>query len=169
MLISSLIIGMLYISTLEHIFFKTQEFDANTATSGRIFLWEHNINLFLESNFDKKLLGYGFGRSGATGVFGSESQIWASHNDYLDILLRAGGIGLLVYLLIHFILMKDVFRSIVAKSTKYFYYGIIFSITFMNFGNGLLLYQVGMSQQFWMIMGFFYVIRDFKETSLHGV
>jgi len=163
-LISSLIIGMLYISTLQQIFFKTQKFDANTASSGRVVLWEHNINIFLESNFDRKLLGYGFG-GGSTWVFGSENQLWHTHNDYLELLVRAGGIGLLVFLLIHVILLKDVYRSIVAKSTKYFYYGIIFSITLMNFFSGILLYQVTMSQQFWVIMGFFYVFRDFNATS----
>jgi O-antigen ligase len=168
MLISLLIIGILYISTLQQIFFKTQVFDVDTALSGRMVLWEHNINFFLESNFDRKLLGHGFGR-GATGVFGSKNQIWASHNDYLEILLSAGGFGLLLYLIIPFILMKDVYMSIVAKSTKYFYYGIIVSITFMSFVTGILLYQVGVSQQFWMIMGFFYVFRDFKEASPHGV
>lgn len=163
-LISSLIIGMLYIGILHQIFFKTQQFDANTASSGRMLLWGHNIKIFLRSNFDRKLLGYGFG-GGSTGVFGSENQLWHTHNDYLELLVRAGGIGLLVYLLIHFILLKDVYRSIVAKSTKYFYYGIIFSITIMNFFSGMLLYQVTMSQQFWMIIGFFYVFRDFNATS----
>ena len=45
-LISSLIIGVLYLSTLQQIFFKTKEFNASTASSGRSWVWEHNFNFF---------------------------------------------------------------------------------------------------------------------------
>ena len=92
-----------------------------------------------------------------------------AHNDYLHLLMSLGVVGLAAFLLIHFVLLMDVYMSIVNKSTKYFYYGIIFSITFMNFANGVILYQVGISQLFWMVMGFLYVFRDFGEISSPGL
>ncbi len=98
-LISSLIIGVLYLGTFQQIFFKTQEFDINTASSGRLFLWEHNINIFLTSSFDRKLLGHGL-ELDLIALSAQRYDIWSSHNDYLHLLLQLGGVGLLAYLLI---------------------------------------------------------------------
>ncbi len=39
----------------------------------------------------------------------------------------------------------------------------------MNFTSDATVYQVGISQQFWMVMGFLYVFRDFNETSSPGL
>jgi len=167
-LFSILIIGVLYFGAIQQIFFKAQEIDLNVASSGRLFLWEHNINLFLASSFDRKLLGYGIG-VGSTGVFGADFQIWASHNDYLQLLMALGVVGFLVYILIFLVFLKDVYMSNIDKNIKYFYYGIIFSIMLLNFGSGLTVYQVGLSQQFWMVMGFLYVFRDLKDLDEHSV
>jgi O-antigen ligase len=162
-LILSLVLGFIYFANLEQIFIKTPKFDFNTATSGRIFLWEHNINLFLESDFDKKLLGHGLGVVSSS-VFGTRHEIWASHNDYLQVLMATGTIGFVLYILIYLILLKDVYLSNIDKSKKFFYYGVIISIIVMNFASGVTLLQVGISQQFWMVMGFFYIYRDLKKT-----
>ncbi|MBU0995216.1 MAG: O-antigen ligase family protein [Proteobacteria bacterium] len=164
LLISSLIIVVIYIGTIQQIFLKSQEMDLNVASSGRLTLWEHNISLFLESSFENKLLGHGAG-VGSTGVFGSDNEIWVSHNDYLQLLMALGGVGLVAYLLIFFVLLKDVYMSSMDGSIKYFYYAVIFSITFINFTDGITLYQVGSSQQFWFVMGFLYVFKDFNATS----
>lgn len=159
----SLIVGSLYLTSLEQIFFKTKEFDINVATSGRIYIWEHNINLFLDSDIDSKLIGHGLG-VGTTKVVGSANEIWSSHNDFLHALMGLGSIGLVLYILIYLILLKDIYFSNLEKRTKYFYYGTILSVIAMNFGSGVTLFQVGISQQFWMVIGLFYVYRDFSTS-----
>ena len=166
-LILSLIMGLLYLTNLEQIFFKTQEFDVNVATSGRIFIWEHNIELFLESDFDRKLMGHGLGVVSSS-VIGAGREIWSSHNDYLHVLMALGIIGFVLYFLIFLLLLKDAYVSQIDKRTKFFYYGIIISMIAMNFASGVTLYQVGISQQFWMVMGFFYVFRDSSATSFNN-
>jgi O-antigen ligase len=173
----SIFIVILNFSALQQIFFKTQEFDINVASSGRLFLWEHNISYFLASDFDRKLLGNGLGVlspsviSSDLGIVGYRisPKILPSHNDFLQLLMSLGCFGLFAYLLIFSALLKDVYMSIIGKNIKYFYYGIIFSIIFINFGSGIIVYQVGSSQLFWMTMGFLYVFRDFNATSPHGV
>jgi O-antigen ligase len=152
---------MLYFTTFQQIFFKTKEFDPNTATSGRIFLWEHNINIFMGSNFIRKLAGYGLG-IGSSKVIGSHSEIWSSHNNYLHLLLQLGCIGLIGYILIYVFLLKDIYMAKIDGSTKFFFYGIVISIALMNFTGDVNVYGVGISQLFWMVMGFFYVYRDFS-------
>jgi O-antigen ligase len=169
----SLFIVILYLGTFQQIFFKTQEFEVNVASSGRIFLWEHNISYFLESSFDRKLLGNGLGVL-SPGIIGSDlgiashrisPKILPSHNDFLQLLMSLGSIGLFAYLLIFSALLKDVYMSSIDKNIKYFYYGTIFSIILINFGSGITVYQVGSSQLFWLVMGFLYVFRDFNATS----
>ena len=161
LLIFSVIFGVIYITPLEQIFIKTQKFDLNIASSGRIFIWKHNISYFLESSLDKKLFGHGLGVV-SRGIIGMPNEIWSSHNDYLHVLMSLGSLGFLLYLFIFVVLLKDVYMSSLDKKIKFMYYGIIFSISFMNFTSGVILYQVGISQQFWLVIGFFYFLRDYN-------
>ena len=163
-LILSLIIGFIFYTPLWEIFFKVEKFDVNVATSGRIYIWEHNINLFLKSGFDRILAGHGLGVV-SSGVIGSRNEIWSSHNDYLHVLMALGSIGLVLYFLIYLVLLKDVFLSKLDNIKKYFYYGIILSMIAMNFASGVTLFQVGISQQFWMLIGLFYIYRDLNLNS----
>ena len=96
----SIVIGLIFLTDLEQIFFKTQNFDINVATSGRIFIWKHNISLFLQSNLEKVLAGHGLGAV-SSGVIGGRNEIWSSHNDYLHVLMSLGSIGLVLYILIY--------------------------------------------------------------------
>jgi O-antigen ligase len=173
----SIFIVIGYFSIFQLIFFKTQEYELNVATSGRFFLWEHNINYFLQSSFEKKLLGNGLGVL-SPGLIGSDlgiashrisPKILPSHNDFLQILMSLGIFGLFTYLLILLALLKDIYVSSIDKSLKYFYYGTIISIILINFGSGITVYHVGLAQLFWLVMGFFYVFRNFNAASPHGV
>lgn len=172
MLALSILVVIVYFSIFQLIFFKTQEFEINVATSGRLFLWEHNINYFLKSSFEKKMLGNGLGvlspiPAGSEIAIASRRitpKILPSHNDFLQILMSLGIFGLFSYLLIFLALLKDVFISSIDKSIKYFYFGIIISIILINFGSGITVYQVGSSQLFWLVMGFFYVFRELDST-----
>jgi len=114
------------------------------------------------------LLGHGLG-VGSYRVIGSHADVWSSHNNYLHLLMEIGIIGLVIYLIIFLLLLKDVYMSSINKNTKYFYYGVIFSIALMNFFGDVTVYGVGISQQFWMLMGFLYVFRDFGEISSSGL
>jgi O-antigen ligase len=160
----TLISGLLYPSTLQQIFFKTEEFEINTASSGRAFLWEHNIRLFKTYSLDEKFLGRGLGVV-TKGVIGKENEIWSSHNDYLHLLMQGGGVGLFLYLLIHMAILKEVFFSHIEKKLKYFYLGFIFSIIFMNFASGIITYQLPTAQFFWMVMGFYYIFAINHKTT----
>jgi hypothetical protein len=167
-LILSLSVGIFYQSNLKQIFFKTaevEEADINTASSGRAFLWEHNIRLFLNNySFDEKLLGRGIG-TGTQGVFGKENEIWSSHNDYLHLLMHSGVIGLFLYLLIHVAILKDILLGKIEKKLKYFYLGIIFSIIVVNFVSGIITYTLPTAQLFWMVMGFYYILKPFLKQA----
>lgn len=152
-LIIALITIFLNLEFLQQLFFKTNEIQIQTASSGRSYIWEHNIKLFFRYSFAEKILGRGIG-VGAANVLGTEEEIWSSHNDYLHLLMHTGAMGLFLYLMIHFAIIKSVFYGNIQKTIKYFYIGFIASIIFMNFATGVITYSLSTSQLFWMIIGF---------------
>ena len=113
-------------------------------------------------------MGYGLG-VGSSVVIGAPHEIWSSHNNYLHLLLQLGVFGFIAYFLIYLIFLMDVYISNIEKSIKYFYYGLIISIALMNFTGDVNVYGVGISQQFWMVIGFWYVFRGSSATSPHSV
>jgi O-antigen ligase len=167
LLLSSILVGLQF-PTIEQIFLKQQKFEINTASSGRPFLWEHNINLFLASSFDDKLLGHGLG-VGSSSVIGSNSEIWSSHNDYLHLIMHLGIVGLVLYILIHLAIIKDIYSAGIDKSIKFFYYGLVSSVAVMNFASGITVYNVGISQIYWLVIGLLYVFKRESERRLEHV
>ncbi len=148
----SLIVLILNIDFLQQLLFKTNEIQIKTASSGRSTIWAHNIGLFLRYSFYEKMLGRGLG-VGSNHVFGQDWEIWSSHNDYLHLLMQTGVIGLSIYLLIHFAVIKSVFTANIEIKMKFFYAGMIVSIVFMNFVTGVITYSLPTAQFFWMIIG----------------
>jgi len=154
----SIFFGALYQANLQQIFYKTEEFDVKTASSGRSFVWEHNISLFINSySFDEKFLGRGLGVVTPDGSVGKEWEIWSSHNDYLHLLMQLGGIGMFLYLLIHVAILREVIYGNIEKKIKYFYIGYCdtmpFFIIYIN------------SKQY--EMGFFFHAKRWKEVVLN--
>lgn len=147
-------------ASVEELFTRTKDADIETASSGRTRIWEHNIQLFLKSSFENKMLGEGLGVK-TKAVFGQEDEIWSSHNDYLHLLMQGGLIGLVLYLVIHLILIKDIIFAKISYKKKYFFGGVFCAIIFMNFVSGIILYNIGVSQIFWLIMASLY---NFKHN-----
>jgi O-antigen ligase len=157
-LVCGLIISFAFRTNLQEIFFKsTKEVEINVASSGRAYLWEHNIDLFKSYALYEKVLGRGLGVGSVT-VIGKEDEIWSSHNDYLHLLMQLGIIGLSLFLLIHWAIINEILSLRNKKKVKFFYLGFILSIIFVNFASGIITYQLPTAQLFWLVMGLFYHI-----------
>ena len=149
------VVGVAFSEHIHSIVFKTNEFDLNIATSGRVSLFSNNINLFLESSLTDKLFGHGLGRE----------QKFLYHNDYIALLLEIGIIGLSLYFILLIYLFRDVFLC-KDKKTKYLFSGILISIFLMNFGSNAVVFRFELSQYFWMIMGIFYIIKNDEKYKI---
>lgn len=68
-----------------------------TVTSGRSVFWKADIEAFELQPIAKKLLGSGFNFVYEVNIKAVNSEIWA-HNDFINILLNFGFLGLLLYL-----------------------------------------------------------------------
>lgn len=147
----SALIGIVFSDHIYTIVFKKDDIDLNVATSGRVELISNNVNLFLESSLAQQLFGRGHGHD----------QRFPYHNDYIALLLEIGIIGLLLYLILLFYLLWDVFLC-KNKKTKYLFGAILISIFIMNLGSNAVVFRFELSQYFWMIMGIFYILNNKK-------
>jgi O-antigen ligase len=142
----------------QRIFWKTEQRDLNVATSGRIELWKHNIDVFQESPILKQLYGYGMGQT--MGLTDSKTKIWSSHNDYLELLMGVGVIGLLLYLFLLCNLTWDISICSIDRKTKLLFGAILASIAVMNFGSNASIFRPENGQYFWFYMGLFYRVKE---------
>ena len=164
-IVISIIVIIFNFPVFQQIFFKTKDFQVQTASSGRSYIWDHNIKLFFRYNITEKLLGRGLGVGSVT-VIGGEDDVWSSHNDYLHLLMHTGVIGLSLYVMIHIAIIQKLFVWKTETKIKYFYLGFFISIIFMNFVNGIITYQLSTAQLFWLIIGFLGVFGSHKSNEV---
>ena len=144
--------GIIYSGQIYKLIFKTDQVDLNIATSGRIYIWAGNIKEFLDSNLLQQLLGRGVGHE----------HLFPFHNDYIALLMSLGVIGLFLYLILFFYLLRDIFLC-KDKKIKYLFGAILISVFIMNGGSNAIVFRVELSQYFWLIMGLFYCIQQLKN------
>lgn len=133
--------------------------DLNAASSGRLYIWNHNIQLFFDSSIPQQLLGRGLGCESRMPV-GSETAVWQPHNNYLNLLMSVGVVGLFIYLTLLAILLRDIYSCDLDRGNKYLFGGMVASIIVMNFLSNAVILRVELSQYFWLFMGFFYSLKE---------
>jgi O-antigen ligase len=148
---------------VETIFWQTghliKEHDLNAASSGRLTIWRHNLQIYLDSTILQKLFGHGLGSEGRKAAH-FVAPFGASHNDYLSLLMLLGLIGLLIYLTLLASLLWDIYTCELDKRTKYLFLGIFASAAVMNFLSNAVIFRIELSQYFWLFMGFFYFAKE---------
>ena len=161
-----MVLGILNLGKIENIFWKGEahylEHSLDSASSGRITIWKHNLTIFSKLTIERKLLGLGIGvESGKIGVMNDD--VWPSHNDYLSLMMTIGILGLIGYPLILTVLLRDVYMSGVEKRIKFTFLGILVSVSTVNFLSNGYIFRIEMSQLFWFLMGIFYRLNDFND------
>jgi O-antigen ligase len=156
------IIAITMSQDIQKIFWKTEDRDLNIATSGRIEVWEHNTEVFKKSSLQEQIYGHGIGKT--LGLTDSKTQVWSSHNDYLELLMGAGVLGLLLYLILLFNLMWDISICDLDRPNKLLFGAILVTISAMNFGSNTSIFRAENAQYFWFYMGLFYRVRELHYT-----
>jgi len=153
-------------STVQSVFWKADTWDReqnlNTASSGRIMLWSHNLNIFLEMPFYRKMIGSGLG-SESDRVIGKEDEIWSSHNDYITLLMTLGVIGLLLYISIFILLLLDIIFYSKHNRAQSIYLSAIFVCLCTSMVTNGYVFRFETSQTFWLIIGCAYNLT--RETA----
>jgi len=151
-IVLSILGGIVFHGHIVRLVLKKAEYDLNVATSGRISIWAGNIQEFIDFSLPQQLLGRGLGHE----------HRFAFHNDYIALLMSLGIIGLCLYLILFFSLLWDIYLC-KDKKIKYLFGAILISTAAMNFGSNAIVFRIELSQYFWLIMGLFYCIPQFKN------
>jgi O-antigen ligase len=151
-IVLSIVGGIVFHSNITRLVLKKSEYDLNTMTSGRISIWAGNIQEFIDSSLPQQLLGRGLGHE----------HRYPFHNDYITLLMSLGIIGVLLYIILLFSLLWDIYLCRDRK-TKYLFGAILISAAAMNFGSNAVVFRLELSQYFWLIMGLFYCISQLKN------
>ena len=130
------------------------------AGSGRPYIWKHNLEIFSSLPLDKQLAGVGIGNTlmGDGEQFTQRTKIsidnvWNSHNDFLELLMETGAIGL--------ILWAALMCSIVVKilqfngSEKWAFFAAFAAIFLMNCMSNSYISRFGLAQMFFMLFCYF--------------
>jgi len=132
---------------------SSERFDINDVSSGRIWLWKHNLELFAELPLTKKLLGVGLGNE-LKRFPGTISRMWAgSHNDYLSLTIMTGIIGLLLYLMIYGSVFFLFLSAPLSKEIRLFGICVFISVIVMNFVSNSYIVRFQMAQLLWFLIG----------------
>lgn len=143
--------------------YHSKQVDINSASSGREWLWKHNLKLFSELPFESQLLGVGLGRE-AKPYPGRMNVMWAgSHNDYLSLLVTVGVIGLLLYLLMYGVMLLDLMLTSWNRDLRYFMLSVIGPVLVMNLVSNSYIVRTQMAQLFWFLIGLLYVCRELDK------
>ena len=149
------IIGTLFSYQLSNIFLKQKgEADLNVASSGRIEIWEAYSSSFIDSSFPEKVLGKGIGWK-VPGTPGA-------HNEFLQLLIENGLVGLFLYASILISILIDIFSCRNVK-IKYFFGGILIPLIIMSFGSNVIISFFELSILLWIFMGFFYNLNEMNN------
>lgn len=154
------------IVTQENAVSKTSEkLDVDTASSGRISIWNHNMQLFLNLPWTTKLTGVGLGNE-MKAVPGMIGEKWfASHNDYLSLLVCTGIIGFLLYLSIYGSIFFFLLFSNLPFLLRIFGLAVLFSVMAMNLVSNSYIVRFQMAQLFWFLIGLLYALSAIKEST----
>ena len=167
-LIVLLALGFWQSTTVQSIFWQADTYDRartlDTASSGRITLWSHNLKLFSKLPFYTKLLGSGIGSESKI-VIGGKKEIWSSHNDYISLLMTLGVIGLLLYGAIFWALIIDIIRFRPRRQTQTIFLSIVITFAVTSMVTNGYVFRFELSQMFWLLMGCSYSFNN--EGSIH--
>lgn len=131
--------------------------------SGRPEIWEHNWKIFSEMPIDRQLAGVGIGNRGfvQTEIRGNEN-IWNSHNDFLEVMIQTGYIGIFLYLVMQILILAAILR--VRGRERYVFFAIFVAVTFMNFSSNSYVSRVGLGQELYMILAYIQAVPAMAAT-----
>ncbi|WP_117168458.1 O-antigen ligase family protein [Paraliobacillus sediminis] len=130
--------------------------------SGRNEIWKQ----LLPYVYDKPFFGYGIGIDAR----GLTSPAHTSHNQYIQILLESGVIGLILFLLLLFSIWKLLLRNLTTFESKLSACFFIATLVYMNFESTLFQnnYAIGLMQ--WLIITLGVIINPVEDsTRVKGV
>lgn len=124
--------------------------DMSDLGSGRPELWSSNLSVFASLPFDQQIAGAGIG-SNKRGLTADGGPV-DSHNDYLDVLVQTGVVGLALFLAVQLLLFAAI--SKIAGKERYVLIGIWTAVLVMNFVSNSYVSRFGLAQMYYLLLAY---------------
>lgn len=131
--------------------------DVKEAGSGRPLIWQHNLKVFVNLPVDQKIAGVGIGNYltdpfrdiNAADKITSE-HVWNSHNDYLEMLMEIGVVGLLLTTWLYVVIAKRALQM--ERRGRIVFLGLLCAVAVMNVLSNSYIARFGLAQMFFMVL-----------------
>ena len=115
--------------------------------SGRPRIWKYQLTIFADAPIDRQLAGLGIGNKEHLG--GTEG-IMESHNDYLDLVIETGIVGLFLYLILQGLMLHKLL--LLPGREKYVFLAMFGAVVMMNIGSNSYITRSAIAQMFFLVM-----------------
>ncbi|CCO24835.1 O-antigen ligase family protein [Maridesulfovibrio hydrothermalis] len=151
------LLGVLFAALLYTIFFDMIDAAqgkerADYFGSGRPYIWKHNLNEFSNLSLDRMLAGVGVGNRRAEGEVTKKGVIWNSHNDFLEVMMQTGLVGLFLYLALQICIYRRIRR--LEGKVLFVFLALFYAVNFMNFVSNSYVTRFGLGQLFYAVLAF---------------
>ena len=141
------------------------ERDSDRIASGRPYIWNHNLTEFSKLTFDRKLAGVGLGnRSHVLSTASGADNFWNSHNDYLEIMIQTGVIGLMIFVFLQMLIIRSILK--LPKQERNVFVAFYIAVFCMNFASNSYIDRFGLSQTFYMLLAYIEIRRRGVESDV---
>ncbi len=143
-----------------------KNFDAAEYGSGRPRIWADYLRAFFQMPIDRQVAGVGIGNSSLHGKKDSDWLYFDGHNDFLDVMVFTGYVGLALYLAIHaaFFLRIMNLRAV----EREVFLALFISVMVMNFLSNSYFTRFSLAQMFYMVLAYI-ELREGRREQGEGV
>ncbi|HEY9197909.1 MAG TPA: O-antigen ligase family protein [Gammaproteobacteria bacterium] len=127
--------------------------DAERIGSGRPYIWGHNLDIFKNLSFDRQLAGVGVGNRGQ--IFVSEAgsdNVWNSHNDFLEVMMQVGIVGLLLFLAMQWLIYRRI--AALPLLDRLPFLALFLAVVYMNFMSNSYVVRFSIGQMLYMLLAY---------------
>lgn len=130
---------------------QKKEMDWSKLGSGRTDYWQHNVQLFSNLPLDQKIAGVGIGNR-VTPNLAKEGDILDSHNDWLDMLMQTGLVGLGLFAFIQLMILRAILRM--ESQIRFVYLAMFVAVSVMMFISNSYAWRIQVAYPYYMLIAY---------------
>jgi len=127
------------------------EVDVMELGSGRPSYWAHDIKLFMDLPIDRKLAGIGIGAGAPAKGIVREYEI-SGHNDWIEMLLTTGIVGLLLFATLQLLILQKILKM--PGKERYLFLSLALAVDVMMWASNSYAWRIQVSQLYYMVLAF---------------
>lgn len=131
---------------------ETGEWAAGEVGSGRPEIWKHNLTIFLSLPLDRQLAGVGIGNQNLEDVRYSPDNVINSHNDFLEVLMQTGIVGMTLFLILQVLILRRILQ--LEAEDRRLFLGLFFAVCVMNLASNSYIFRFGLAQMYYILLAY---------------